>query len=137
MGAIRQACLAAADIALNEAVHLATGVDVGTYLLDHSFLRACKVEGQTFAVEAVEHLADARQPVAYRHTLASLRPAQHVDLDVDQLVEFKSETGLSEIFGVSGVVYLCQCLVEWHQAVVGDDRSGQRIDDRVSRAEQS
>ena len=55
--------LTAADIALQETIHLLAGLEVGLYLTNHAFLCVRKVERQG-TVEGIESLADNGHGVA-------------------------------------------------------------------------
>ena len=53
--------LAATDVALQQAIHLATRDGVLTNLADHTFLRSGQLERQFFVIETVEIVAHTRE----------------------------------------------------------------------------
>ena len=62
--------LARAYVTLQESVHLPTAAHVGTYLVHHSLLCPCQLEGEVVGIETIEDVADAVEDIA--SVLASL-----------------------------------------------------------------
>ena len=114
--------LAAAHIALQEAVHLAAAAHIGANLFEHPFLGTGEVKGQTLPIEAVEVLADggkgeSAQPA---HTLAGI--AQDIELQIEKFLEFEAELGSSQLVGRGGKMYVVKRIAEIHDMGAGNDR---------------
>lgn len=107
--------LAAADIALKEAVHLLAGLEVGLYVADDPFLRVGERERKR-TVKRVERPADKGHGVA-RVLLATLHPAENLQLDEKQLLELEAHARLLHGLRVLGEMDVEERLRERHKAV--------------------
>ena len=107
--------LTGTDVALQEAVHLATGLEVIVYLVDDAFLRVGEVERQGF-VEGVKTRPDHRHGEA-RVLLAPLHLAEDLELDIKELFEFQSRPRVLHGEGVFRKMHVDECIRETHQPV--------------------
>ena len=117
--------LAGTDVALQEAVHLATGLEVVVYLMDDAFLRVGEVERQGF-VERMKTRADQRHGEA-RVLLTPLHLAQDLELDVEELFEFQSRPRVLHGEGVFRKMHVDQCVRQTHQSVSLQDVRTDRV----------
>ena len=72
---------AAADVALEEAVHLATGAAIGAYLAEDPFLGVGEGKRKMVEVEIIEIGADGGKTVADEGLLAVVLATKDVELD--------------------------------------------------------
>lgn len=83
-------CFAAAHISLHKTVHLPLAYNVGSDFLDNSFLCSCKFKGKALRVKIVEPAAYPRHIVSGDGFFALSGASEDIDLNVKQLLEFKS-----------------------------------------------
>ena len=90
--------LAAAHVALQQAVHLAARDRVGANLLHHALLRPSERERKPLRIEAVETLAHAREYESVTALRACGAKRLYVELDAQQLVELEAVLRLLQEF---------------------------------------
>jgi hypothetical protein len=90
--------LAAAHVALQQAVHLNAQAEVAAYLFDDPFLRIGELEGNFFLVIAVEELSDLLEDVAFRRGVAAVFELEEAQLEQKELFEFEALAGGLEFF---------------------------------------
>ena len=113
--------LARTHIALQQAVHLVSRLQVGMYLPDDAFLRLGEAEGQHVAVEGVELLGDAREAPSLGHRLPRAGILQDGELEEEEFLEFQSAAGIAHRFGTLAEVDVADGLFVAHQPVGGDE----------------
>ena len=91
--------LAGADVALEEAVHLASAHQVGANLLDDPFLGACQRIGEG-VVAAVESLSDLGHRDAFVRAAADVFLLEEGQLEEEELLEFQAEGGFAQGVGI-------------------------------------
>ena len=124
--------LAAAHVALQQAVHLETRHGVLPDLADDALLGTRQREGELAVVEGVEHFADLREEesVALRETGRAAR--LHVELYPQQLVELEPVLGLPEQFLRLREMDVVEGLAQGNQPVLRAQRFGKRVADAVA-----
>ena len=113
--------LSAADVALQQSVHLTSAAHVGAYLFEHALLRPGQGERQHVEVEVVEVFADAAEHVATTLGVARARVAQYVELDVEKFFKLQPEAALLHLLNVRGHVHCRQGVVEPYEPARVDD----------------
>ena len=106
----RHQCLAAAHIALQEAVHLSATVHVVPHLADDPFLGTRQLEGELLGIELVEqfaHLGKAQPAVL---AAAVLAVAQYAELHAEEFLKLEPVLCPAQLLGLLGEVYGMQCL---------------------------
>ena len=123
--------LAAAHVALQEAVHLETRGRVAPYLAKHAFLRSRECERKFFVVKSRENISDLGEDeaVALRHALRA--PGLDVELQAQELVELQAVLRLPERLGRLGKVDVIISLAQRHQSVTAPHILGHEVDDAV------
>ena len=94
--------LAAAHVALQEAVHLESRHGVLPDFADHALLRSREREGQFFVVEGVERLPDLRKEGSRRSWPAAPCAGLDVELHAEQLVELQPVLRLTQQLPATG-----------------------------------
>ena len=117
--------LAGTDVALQEAVHLATGLEVIVYLVNDAFLRVGEVERQGF-VKGMKTVPDQRHGEA-RVLLAPLHLAKDLELDIKELFELKSRPCVLHGEGVFRKMHVDQRVCETHEPVLLQDVCADRV----------
>ena len=115
--------LAAAHIALQQAVHLVARAQVLADFLDDALLGVGQWEGEMVFVEAVEIVAHHIEDMAFDGLFAVHLVAQHLELEEEMLLVFQSARGLLDfdvvgrqmdfVIGVTAryqLVFLDECL---------------------------
>ena len=124
--------LAAADVALQQAVHLEARNGVLADLADHALLGSGEREGKLFAVEGVERLADLRKEKAVLPREACRAPRLDVELHAEQLVELEPVLGLAQQFLRLREVDVVVGFAQRQQAVAGAEGFGEGVFDAVA-----
>ena len=88
--------LTAADIALNQAVHLATCIYVGTYFLYDTLLGIGERKRQTSVVEVVKPIGYTSESVSFGIVMPEPSAPDNVELDIEQFVELEPIAGFFE-----------------------------------------
>ena len=117
--------LAGTDVALQEAVHLTTGLEVIVYLVDDAFLRVGEVERQGF-VERMKTCTDHRHGEA-RVLLAPLHLTENLELDIKELFELESRPCVLHGEGVFREMDVDECVREAHEPVLLQDVCTDRV----------
>ena len=125
--------LAAAHVALQQAVHLAPRAHVGPDLVHHALLGPRQLEGQVLLVEVVEQRPNAVEHVATELPSLVAGIAQDVQLNEEQLLELHPHAGALQLLGVVRIVQRAQRLVAAHQVARSQDRVGQRLGQRLAQ----
>ncbi len=85
--------LAAAHIALQQAIHLPARSHIGPDLLDHPLLRSRQFERHAFLVESIEIMADVGESHSFHRKFSSTGVLKYIELKIKQLVKFHSRPG--------------------------------------------
>ena len=120
---------AAADVALHEAVHLATGAHVLADLADDAFLRAGEGEWDLLLVEAVEEESDMGEDAPLGARDALLVGILVVELEEEELLKFETQASLVELLTGGGVVDGQHGFAAGDEAEVAEDVVGEVLRD--------
>ena len=109
--------LAAAHVALQQAVHLPAAGDIGTNLLQHPFLRTGKGEGEV-GVCVVEGFAYTGEhyPLGVAHLYEFLLYQR--ELEIEELFKFKAAAGLLQTVHVGREVDVVQGFIQRNQPLL-------------------
>ena len=123
--------LAAAHVALQQAVHLSAGTHVLTDFMHHPFLGSRQRERQVLTIKRIEDAADAVEYISAILAALVAGIAKDVQLHEKQFLELHSETRLLQVFRVLRIVNGAQRLVATHQVEWGSDEVGYGLWQRV------
>ena len=123
-------CLAAAHVALQQAVHLPAALHVGMHLADDALLCFGQGKGQVFAVECVEEFAHTGEALPDALLLTSAGIGHDDELDEEEFLELQPHVGRGKLVGCGGVVCGTKGFVEWHEVQPFGDVVGQRFGNR-------
>ena len=121
--------LAAAHIALQEAVHLLAAAHVLPHLADNAFLGPGERELQHIIVEVMEISTHATEHVSHQATGASLDIMQDIEFQKEQFLKLKAELRLPQRMLVNGQMDVAQCLGKGHQVITLHQFGWQRLID--------
>ena len=113
-GQCRHHGLAAAHIALKQAVHLFACGDIGSYLAQDPFLGIGQLKRQETVV-IVEIIGNALKLITFERILTHLERANQIELKVEQLLELQAHLCLAEIVGIGREMDLTDGLIIAHQ----------------------
>ncbi len=124
--------LSAADIALQQAVHLAARHGILPYLLDDPFLCARQRERQFRSVERVELVAHAVEHESVAIADAHRPFGLYVELYTEKFVEFQPVLRLTQTFGRLREMNIVQRFRERYQSVFPPQRVGHVVGDTLA-----
>ena len=107
--------LAAADVPLQQSVHLPAALHVGMHLADDTFLCFRQRKWQVLVEESVECLADTREALSHAFLLSLAGIGHDDELDEEQFLEFQPHVGSSKLVGCAWIVCSSKCFIKWHK----------------------
>ena len=100
--------LAAAHIALQQAVHLVSAAQIGTDLLNDTLLRVGQFKGKMVFIKSVKIVAHLTENMPFNPLCVDLLQQQHFHLGEKQLVKLESESGARQVLVAGRVVNLAK-----------------------------
>ena len=107
--------LAAADVALQEAIHLPPAAHIGPHLANHPLLRIGQLKRQMLIIKGIEIVAHPWEGDAPQFPLPVCSRPEHVQLDIEKLLELQPPTGRLEHPGIIGEMNVAHRLREGNQ----------------------
>ena len=125
--------LAAAHIALQQAVHLLAATHVTAHLADNTFLRPGKRKLQHIMIKAVEICAHIPENVSHQPAAAALDVVQDVELQEKQFLELEPQLRTLQRLLVGRHMDVAQCLGQRHEAETMQQVGWQSLTDVLHR----
>ena len=117
--------LAAAHVALQQAVHLMPGHGVLTDFADHALLRPGQRKRQSLVIKRIEKPAHGREQESVLARGAGMSLLQNIELDAEQLVELETQLGVAQRLLRSRKMDIIERVAQRNETVLADHLVGQ------------
>ena len=122
--------LTGTDVALYQAVHLASGIHVFLYLVHHTLLSTGEFERQVVVIELMERRPHLRHQVTLVLLPVVRHIAHNIQLHIEEFLELQPLTGVLHLVLVVGIVDAADGFVAADEVVFPDDEVGQSLTQR-------